>query len=213
MGKTSSQTTYVAPLANGSYSINGVTKATAKNLGKTIQGDYKMNKYEKALYNYAQKTLAEIVPNVNVFSDKTLQNLQAQLNAYQNQGEQTISNMYTPLLNNLKNDIASRFGNFDNSMFLNNLNSLELSRSNAIAQLAENILAKRNELINDEIANRYNFINLLNTLQGQSNATAMEAINAALSLANSLKATNTVNSNPQSGTNLQSMLSLVNAFL
>ncbi|MBR2525693.1 hypothetical protein IKE67_04440 [bacterium] len=213
MGKTSSQTTYVAPLADGSYSINGVTKATTKRSGGTIKGNYNMNKYERALYDYAQKTLAEIVPNINTFSDNTMNNIQAQLNAYQNQGEQNINSMYAPLLYNLKNDIASRFGNLDNSMFLDNLNKIEYSRGNAIAQLAENILAKRNELINDELSNRYNLINLLSSIQGQSNSTAMSAITAALNLANSLKATNSVNSSPSSGFNLQSMLSLMNAFL
>lgn len=213
MGKTSSQTTYVAPLADGSYSINGVTKETTKRSGGTIKGNYNMNKYERALYDYAQKTLAEIVPNINTFSDNTMNNIQAQLNAYQNQGEQNINSMYAPLLYNLKNDIASRFGNLDNSMFLDNLNKIEYSRGNAIAQLAENILAKRNELINDELSNRYNLINLLSSIQGQSNSTAMSAITAALNLANSLKATNSVNSSPSSGFNLQSMLSLMNAFL
>lgn len=213
MSKTSSQTTYVAPLLDGSYSINGVTKATTKKVGNTIQGNYNMNQYEKALYDYAQKTLAQIVPNVNTFSADTLKNIQAQLDAYQNQGEQSINNMYAPLLYNLKNDIASRFGNFDNSMFLDNLNKIEYSRGNAIAQLAENILAKRNELVNDELSNRYNLINLLNALQGQSNSNAMNAISAALNLANSIKATSSSSPSASSNVNLQTMLSLMNAFI
>ncbi len=212
MSKTTS-TSYTTPYANGSYSINGQTKATTKKSRGTIKGNYQMNQYEKALYDYAQKTLAQIVPNVNVFSGDTLNNLQAQLNAYQSQGEQTINSMYLPLLNNLKNDIASRFGNLDNSMFLNNLNSIENSRSNAIAQLAENLLAKRNELVNEELSNRYNLINLLSAIQNQSNSNAMNAISTALNLANSVKGMNTNASNNSSSLNLQSMLSLMSAFI
>ena len=210
MSKT---TTYTMPYADGSYSINGETKATTKKSGGVVQGNYNMNEYEKALYDYAQKTLAQIVPNINTFSNDTLKNLQAQLDAYQDKGLQTINSLYTPLLNNLKNDIASRFGNFDNSMFLNNLNNIENSRTNAMAQLAENLLAKRNELVNDELSNRYNIINLLNTIQNQYNSNAMNTISAALNLANSVKGMNTNASNNASALNLQSMLSLMNAFL
>ena len=211
MSKTSSN--YTVPYANGSYSVNGVTKATTKKSGGTVYGNYNMNSYEKALYNYAQKTLAQMVPNLNTFSDTTLNNIQAQLDAYQNKGEQSINNIYTPLLNNLRNDITSRFGNIDNSMFLDKLNSIEYSRSNAIAQLAENLLAKRNELVNDELSNRYNYVNLLNLIQNQSNANAMNTISAVLSLANSVKGTGTQSSSSSSGIDFQSMLSLMSSFL
>lgn len=209
MSKT---TNYTTPYANGTYSLNGEKKATTKKRGGTIYGNYEMNEYEKALYDYAQKTLSEIVPNVNTFSADTLNNIQQQLNAYQNQGMQSINDLYAPLLNNLKNDIISRFGNLDNSMFLNNLNSIENVRSNAMAQLAENLLAKRSELVNNELANRYNFINLLNNLQNQSNSNALNTLSAALSLANSVKGT-TNSSSQNSGLNLQTMLGLMSSFL
>lgn len=209
MSKT---TSYTIPYANGSYSLNGEKKASTQRIGNTIYGDYVMNEYEKALYDYAQKTLSEIVPKVNTFSTDTLNNIQEQLNAYQNQGMQSINNLYTPLLNNLKNDIASRFGNLDNSMFLNNLNNIENVRNNAMAQLAENLLAKRSELVNNELANRYNFINLLNNLQNQSNSNALNTLSAALSLANSVKGT-TNSSSQNSGLNLQTMLGLMSSFL
>lgn len=209
MSKT---TNYTTPYANGTYSLNGEKKATTKKRGGTIYGNYEMNEYEKALYDYAQKTLSEIVPNVNTFSADTLNNIQQQLNAYQNQGMQSINDLYAPLLNNLKNDIISRFGNLDNSMFLNNLNSIENVRSNAMAQLAENLLAKRSELVNNELANRYNFINLLNNLQNQSNSNALNTLSAALSLANSVKGT-TNSSSQNSGFNLQTMLGLMSSFL
>ena len=172
-----------------------------------------MNEYEKALYDYAQKTLAETVPNVNTFSADTLNNIQAQLDAYQNQGMQSINNLYAPLLNNLKTDIASRFGNLDNSMFLNNLNNIENVRSNAMAQLAENLLLKRNELVNNELANRYNFINLLNNLQNQGNSNALNTLSAALNLANSVKGMTTNASSQSSALNLQTMLGLMSSFL
>lgn len=214
MSKTSSSTTYSVPYANGSYSINGEKKATTKKKGGTVYGNYEMNEYEKALYDYAQQTLAEVVPQMNTFSPEVQNNIQQQLDAYQNQASNTINNLYTPILNNLKNDIASRFGNLDNSMFLNSLNNIENSRSAAMAQLAEDLLTKQNDLVNNELSTRYNYINLLNALQSQSSANALSGISAALSLANSVKGTGTTSSSSSnSGLNLQSMVALMGALL
>lgn len=193
--------------ANGSYSINGKTKATTYKSGDTVRSNYNMNNYEKTAYDYAQKTLAQILPQINTFSPETLKGFQSQLNAYQNQGEKSINNIYTPILNNLKNDIASRFGNIDNSMFLDKLNNIENSRADAISQLAESLLSKRNELINNELSNRYNLVNLLNTLQNQYNNNAMNSISTALNVANSVKGYNQQTSNV--GFDISSLLSLL----
>lgn len=193
--------------ANGNFSINGKTKATTYRSGDTVRSNYNMNNYEKTAYDYAQKTLAEILPQINTFSPETLKGFQSQLNAYQNQGEKSINNIYTPILNNLKNDIASRFGNIDNSMFLDKLNNIENSRADAISQLAESLLSKRNELINNELSNRYNLVNLLNTLQNQYNNNAMNSISTALNVANSVKGYNQQTSN--GGFDISSLLSLL----
>lgn len=193
--------------ANGSYSLNGKTKATTYKSGDTVKSNYNMNNYEKTVYNYAQKTLAEILPQINTFSPETLKGFQSQLKAYQNQGEKSINNIYTPILNNLKNDIASRFGNIDNSMFLDKLNNIENSRADAISQLAESLLSKRNELINNELSNRYSIVNLLNTLQNQYNNNAMNSISTALNVANSVKGYNQQTSNV--GFDISSLISLL----
>lgn len=193
--------------ANGSFSINGKTKATTYKDGNTVKSNYNMNNYEKSVYDYAQKTLSQILPQLNTFSPETLNGIQSQLNAYQNQGEKSINNIYTPILNNLKNDIASRFGNIDNSMFLDKLNKIENSKADAISQLAESLLSKRNELVNNELTNRYNLVNLLNSLQNQYNNNAMNSISTALNVANSAKGYNSSSSN--SGFDVSSLLSLL----
>lgn len=193
--------------ANGSFSINGKTKATTYKDGNTVKSNYNMNNYEKSVYDYAQKTLSQILPQLNTFSPETLNGIQSQLNAYQNQGEKSINNIYTPILNNLKNDIASRFGNIDNSMFLDKLNKIENSKADAISQLAESLLSKRNELVNNELTNRYNLVNLLNSLQNQYNNNAMNSISTVLNVANSAKGYNSSSSN--SGFDVSSLLSLL----
>ena len=113
MSKTT--TTYRPEQANATYKVNGKTKATTKKVGDTVYGNYNMNDYEKTVYDYTQKALAQILPQINTFSPDVMNGIQSQLNSYQHQGEKTINDIYTPMLNELKNDIASRFGNIDNS--------------------------------------------------------------------------------------------------
>lgn len=92
-------------------------------------------------------------------------------------------------------------------MFLDKLNNIENSRADAIAQLADNILAKRNDLINNELTNRYNYINLLNSLQNQYGNNALNTISAVLNSAKSYTQSSTNNSD------LSSLLSLMTSFL
>jgi len=178
MGKTSSSTP-TQSYANGVVSINGTEKASQKKIGNTVHSNYNMSDAEKKIYDYSQNSFLQNLPNINVFSESTRKNLQDQLNAYTQKGLDTIKNYYTPILSDLKTDIASRFGNFDNSVFLDKLNSIEANRANAMSGLAQDITAKRNELINDELNNRYTFLNFLNGIQNQYNANALSYLQQA----------------------------------
>lgn len=177
MGKTSS--TPVQKYANGVVSVNGENKASQKKVGKTVYSNYNMSDAEKQIYDYSQNSFLQNLPNINVFSENTQKNLQDQLNAYTQTGLNTIQNYYNPMLSNLKTDIASRFGNFDNSVFLDKLNSIEANRANAMSDFAQDVTAKRNELINDELANRYKYLNFLNGIQNQYNSNILGYLNQA----------------------------------
>lgn len=206
MSKT---TSYKPSYSNGSVSINGQNKATTTKNGNTVFGNYNMNNYEKELYDYAQKTLPQLVQNVNTFSPETMQSMNKQLDVYKQQGQNYINQIYKPMIENLKNDIASRFGNLNNSMFMNNLNNIESSRSNAVAQLANDLISKQNELVNNELANRYNYINLLNSLQNQYNNYALNMLNSSIGLGNIGLAYNNSVANQNSNTfNLEQIASL-----
>lgn len=160
MGKSS--------FTNGTVRVNGQTKASTYKKGNTVYTDYNMSPYEKQAYDYAQKSFAENLPTLNVFSEDTQKQLQKQMNAYKNKGIETINNIYTPMLDNMKTDIASRFGNFDNSSFLNSLNDIESSRANAISDFAQDMTLKENDLINDEVSRRYQYMSFLNGINNQA---------------------------------------------
>lgn len=178
--------------SGGTVSINGTPIATAKYSDGVLKSNYNMNGNEKAIYDYAQNTLASILPQLNVFSDDTQKSIQAQLDAYKNQGIETINEVYTPMIKSLENDVASRFGNLDNSIFMDNLEGIESNRSDSLSAFAQDMISKQTELTQGELANRYAYAEFLNGLQNQTYSNAMSAINAALGSSSSA---NSYNSN------------------
>ena len=60
---------------------------------------------EKKLYNYAQNSSLQSLPQINVFSQATQDNINSQVDAYKNRALQDLNNTYTPIINNLKSDI------------------------------------------------------------------------------------------------------------
>lgn len=203
MGKTSS--TPVQRYANGIVSLNGEQKATQNKIGDTVYSNYNMSDAEKQIYDFSQNSFLENLPNINVFSETTQKNLQDQLNAYTQSGLNTIQNYYTPMLSNLKTDIASRFGNFDNSVFLDKLNAIEANRANSMSSFAQDVMAKRNDLINDELSNRYQYLNFLNGIQNQYNANAINYLQQA----GDTSASGTYNTTKDSGADAMDYASLI----
>lgn len=174
MGKTSKPS-----YSKGTVSVNGNTVASNYKKGNTVVSNYNMPETEKGIYDYAQNALLNSLPQVNIFSQDTRNDINSQVEAYKNKGLQTIYDTYNPLLENLKTDIASRFGNLNNSVFFDNLNSIENNRANAVSDLAQDVESKRNELYNDELSKRYNYLNLMNTLQNMINSNAINYMNIA----------------------------------
>lgn len=162
-------------------SVNGSPKASTYKIGNNIFSNYNMSANEKKAYDYVQKSLADSLSSVNVFDENTQKNLQLQLDAYTLNGQKLINNIYSPMLSNLKTDIASRFGNLDNSVFMDNLNSIEANRAKSINNLAQDVMSKRNELVSNELAQRYTYLNFLQDVQNQMNSNALNFISGSQS--------------------------------
>ncbi len=160
MGKSSKQPDY----SGGSGTINGRTVVTTKKDGDNVSSQYNMSKAEKALYDNIQKGLNSSVKNLFNISNSTKKQWKKQLNAYKQSGLEQIDNIYTPMETNLKNDIASRFGNLDNSVFMDNLSKITDNKEKAVASLSNELLTKQDELYSQEMKNRMNYITLLNNV-------------------------------------------------
>ena len=169
MGKSSKYPSY----SSGTVTLNGNTVASTSKKGNTVNSTYNMPETEKNIYDYAQNSFLTSLPQINVFSNDTRKDINSQLEAYKNRGVQTINDIYDPIMDDLKNDVASRFGNLNNSIFMDNLNDIEENRAAAISNLAQDIEAQRSSLYNNELTQRYNYLNFLNDIQNQINNNAL----------------------------------------
>ena len=164
MGKKSKYPKYTG----GTVSVNGKKVASVSKKNGSINSSYKMSKSEKKLYKNIQKDLRKALKNLDNFeSDQKL--WQQQLNAYKQNGIKEINSIYTPMETALKNDISSRFGNLDNSQFLNKLSNITGNKADAVASLSNSLLAKQDELYKNELGNRLGYISMLSGLDSGIN--------------------------------------------
>lgn len=188
MGKKTKYPNYTT----GSVEINGQNVATAKkNKNNTVSSSYSMNATEQDIYSGIQTNLATSLQDLFSISDEKQDQWKEQLDSYRQSGIKDIENIYTPMETALKNDIASRFGNFDNSIFMDNLNNITENKSQAVADLSESLLQKQDELYNTELANRMNYISLLsglNTAMNNNMLSYMQLANANSNSGNSYNA-------------------------
>lgn len=193
MSKVSPSSTPSYPSYSGSsISLNGSPLAlTSYNEGYLSSG-YNMTEAQKQAYNYAQTTLANILPQLNTFSPEVQNTLNSELNSYVQNGVNSINSIYNPMISSLENDIASRFGNLDNSSFMDSLKGIESKRSDAISSFAQDILAKQTSLEDEQLNRQYKYAGFLDGIQNEYYNNALSAISTAL---NGSSSANSYNSN------------------
>ena len=185
MGKKSKYPKY----STGSVDINGQSIATAqKNKKNTINSSYTMSDTEKAIYDGIQENLATSLQDLFTISDETQQKWDQQIDSLKQSGINEINSIYDPMQTALKNDIAARFGNLDNSVFMDNLNNITNNKAQAVADLSESLLQAENDMYTTELTNRLNYISLLsglNTTMNNNMLRFMQLANANSSSGNS----------------------------
>lgn len=169
---------------NGEFSMNGNPIAKTQKQGDNIVSNYFSSPYEDYLREYTQKAFASALPNISTFLPETVASFNNQVQAFQNQGLRTINQTYDPILKNIQNNIASRFGNLDNSMFMDNLSGIESKRAEAMSLLAQDVQAKQSELINNELQRRYNYMNMLMGVQNNQFNNMLQAVGVSQNNAN-----------------------------
>lgn len=167
--------------------VNGQTKSGISYSPNGTTSYFNMNDAEKEAYEYAQNKFAKNLSKLNVFDEDTKKELNNTVNTFIEAGTKDINDIYEPILTELQNDIASRFGNLDNSIFMDNLNSIEEKRAEAVGELAQNAELLRQDLVNNELANRYEFMDFLNSYGQQVLNNILSTIGSNNSVSNSAR--------------------------
>ena len=178
MGKKSKAPQY-PEYSGGAITINGKNVATTSKQGNSINTNYNMSKKEKKILNSIQSNMNTSLKNLFNISDNQKALWTQQLDAMKNQGINSINEIYTPMETNLRNNVASRFGNLDNSVFLNNLDKITNKRAQAVADLSNTLMTTQNNLYNEELSNRINTLSFLSGLNTQLNNNILGYLNAA----------------------------------
>ncbi len=181
MGKSSKYPSY----SGGKVNINGTNVSKTSRSGNSVNSDYTMNSNEKKIYNSVQNNMANVLQDLFTISAPERTEWQNQLSAMKNVGIQKINDIFNPLQISLKNDVASRFGNLDNSVFLDRLSSITDSKSKAVADLSNNLALAQNDLYNQEIQNRLNLLALLDGLNNSINNNILSYLGLANQNSNS----------------------------
>lgn len=189
--------------SSGSVTVNGKEVASTKKSGNKIDSSYNMTDAEKSIYDGIQSNLASSLNNLYSISDEKQEQWNKELEAYKKAGLKEINDIYTPMVNNLRDNIASRFGNLDNSVFMDNLDTITDKQAQAVSDFSNDLLTKQSELYSSEIANRLSFISLLGNLNSTMNSNMMNYMQMAL--ANS-ESGNNYNQNAYQATNSNSGL-------
>lgn len=176
MGKTSKA---YPQYGGGNVNINGKSIAYTSREGNNVVSHYNMSDNEKNIYDSVQNNMKSSLDNLFEISDPLRKSWDEQLKAIQNKGIENINDIYTPLQDNLRNNIASRFGNLDNSSFMNNLKKITNNKSKAIAELSNNLTLAQGDLYANELQNRINTINFLNGLNNSFNSNMLNYMGLA----------------------------------
>lgn len=182
MSKSGKDYVYYNP--SSSIKVNGQDKAGVNITNTGTTGYYNMDADEKKAYDYASKEFALNLPELNVFSADTQRDFDNQVQAFINQGVDEIKDIYTPMLQDLQNDIASRFGNLDNSVFMDNLSEIEDKRAEAVSDLVQSVQSYKQDLINNELANRYEYLDYLNNYRQQIISNILNTLSTGQNLSN-----------------------------
>lgn len=167
--------------SSGSITVNGKEVASTRKSGNKIDSSYNMTDAEKSIYDGIQSNLASSLENLYSISDEKQEQWNNELDAYKNAGLKQINEIYTPMVNDLRDNIASRFGNLDNSVFMDNLDTITDKQAQAVSDFSNDLLNKQSELYSSEIANRLSFISLLGNLNSAMNSNMMNYMQMALS--------------------------------
>lgn len=173
--------------------------------------------YESQVYNDAMSALADILPSINTIDATTKNAINSEIEAYMQSGVNNINNEYNSELSDLQDNSASRFGNLDNSMFLDGLGNLQNERASAVGDFANQAQSKEADLVSNALDKNYSYVDLLTQIINDyyNNADTLSKTYSNLKSSNtsSSSSSSSGNSSPiLSNSDIKTILSTLSSF-
>ena len=167
---------------------NGETLAKQYKKNGAVVTDISLPKESAARKTKLQNLLNEYENSINTFSPDLTSQFEAIAKARKNSALQNFASLYEPSVRNAREDYFSRLGTLDSTAYMDRYNALENTRAQAYADIATDYEANLEELKNNELSRRYNYLNYLqnglNALNNQNNAYLSAVSNLSSSYTN-----------------------------
>lgn len=168
---------------------NGQTLAKQYKQNGTVFTDISLPQESVERKNKLQNLLNEYENSINTFSPELDAQFESIASARKNSALRNFENLYEPSARNAREDYFSRLGTLDSTAYLDRYNALEKTRAQAYADIANDYEANLEELKNNELSRRYNYLNYLqnglNSINNQNNAYLSAVNNLSSSYTNS----------------------------
>ena len=132
----------------------------------SIVTDISMSKENLDRKNKLQNLLKQYEDAINVFSPEMNTRIESIANSRKQAALNDFNSMYEPVLRNSREDYFARLGTLDSTAYVDRYNQLEKTRQQAYADIANDYQANLQELKNNELNQRYNYLNYLQNAYG-----------------------------------------------
>ncbi len=151
----------------------------------TVVTDISLSKDSVDRKNKLKNLLDQYESQLNVFSPELNTQFEAIANAKKQSAINSFESIYEPSVRKSREDYFSRLGTLDSTAYLDRYNDLEKTRQQAYADIANDYVANLDELKNNEIARRYNYLSYLQSGLSDLNNQTNDYISAVSGLSSS----------------------------
>ena len=160
---------------------NGKPLATQYLYNGTVVTDVSLPKESQQKKNNLEKLLNEYESSINIFSPEFNEQIESIANAKKIAALNDFHSLYEPAYNKAREDYFERLGTLDSTAYLDRANRMEATKQNAYAGIINDYYANLDELKNNELSRRYDYLNYLqNSLNNinNENANYLNSINS-----------------------------------
>lgn len=124
---------------------------------------YNLSDEDLARKNNLKNQLQMYEQNINAFSPQIQRQFEDIAGARRDKAIDQFNDIYEPSERQTREDYFSRLGTLDSTAYLDRQNDLEKTKANAYSDIAKDYVANLDSLKQNELANRYQYLNYLNS--------------------------------------------------